>query len=525
MIELPPHLLGLAPSFCAESPAVPSQSTAEVTQQGWSYVPPDPAPEGSAHDAYLPVVREWLGGIKAQFDRFRMDKPICTVEMDRRATHGFLPADWHYPGLDHLTGCSDGHLVFWGDFPVLRVEINSGIARRDSCIRLMKYMFVTAFGVFLRTAARSEAATRPLVFHSLYIDPKVQILFANSIKLVDESAHESSVEFSMTPLWHRKKASTQSRASGIFIVIFGSFSLLVTTKILPALARIADTNFGETPLDPPERLGLLPDGLLFNVDELALADGNFNADERATADGNFKVDELATGDGKHRKPKWLHVPLHPARARLGATEARAVGARSLFYRTDDRYYAKLMPSDAFDRASRFLPRVLVLHKWNLFDAEFVLVRMPNYGTSLWKARPPPENLRATALAVVRCVLELATAGLAHNDVRLPNLVVTGHRLPLSCRGISCLDQPAQIKTCARLALHQTAVCVLILAGVSAFPLVSDGYQFTEEYFQKHPPAPQVADIVRALVPRGYNQLPPDAALKKLRQVAGLPLTG
>ncbi|KAJ4456139.1 hypothetical protein PAPYR_8742 [Paratrimastix pyriformis] len=389
-----------------------------------------------------------------------------------------------YPGLETSPkGQSDGQLVFWDVFPVMHAGVNSGKTRRASVIRLAKYVFVTAFGVFLRTATRPEVIAEPLVFHSLYIDPEVQILFAHEIRL-RRGAKESTVEFTMHPLWH---CNTQVDAPKRIHVP----NKFVTEKILPALARLARTRFDKTrPVAEPAP-----------TTATQSRPGEAEMGPRCTT-------AAAAGDRQRR---------------LGLHGVALFAARSLFRSLDETLFAKLMPVDAYERASPFLQDFQKLHKWNLFDATpFVLVQTPNYGKSLWSERPcPVEKLRPTALAVVRCVRQLADADLAHNDVRLPNLVKCSdggvklidfdrctrlaRPLPPSCQAALCLELPG-VTQCAPLALHQTTVCILLLAGTRLFPRPRDAYLFTEKYFRRHPPHPAIADIVHALVPPGYEML-------------------
>ncbi|KAJ4458166.1 hypothetical protein PAPYR_6123 [Paratrimastix pyriformis] len=113
-------------------------------------------PTPNDHTASVKHLHAWLD---RNFSQFCPSQPVFT--------DAAFPAKWSYPGIHLKTGLSDAQLTVSG-IAVFHSEVNSNKARLESLSQLLRYMYLSALGLFLRDFTGTLCA--------FYADPQVQLV-------------------------------------------------------------------------------------------------------------------------------------------------------------------------------------------------------------------------------------------------------------------------------------------------------------------------------------------------------------
>ncbi|KAJ4455075.1 hypothetical protein PAPYR_10053 [Paratrimastix pyriformis] len=302
---------------------------------------------------------------------------------------------------------SDLQVCYRQAFPVFHGMINRGTNRLASLRQALRYVFVSAFGIFVRTAQ-----TPRLYF--LYIDHELVLLGSAAIMIL--AGHQLSFE---------------ARREWATLPVINPSVLAPLAAQLTALLRGAvKTLFADAPL-----IRQVEDSLR---EAATILTSQIGEDGRPTeiqaCDTGILPDSLLLPDFPRDGGKWERMPAGrpvdgPTAARnlyhrvgptSSSTAAAAAPAAGAAPSPPPLEYIKLIPTYTWSY-QKSLPGVTRLQQWAVFDLLYSLVGYPDYGKTLHDAPPSAELILPTAHRILVLVIELATDYLCHNDLRLPNV--------------------------------------------------------------------------------------------------------
>ncbi|KAJ4454418.1 hypothetical protein PAPYR_10868 [Paratrimastix pyriformis] len=351
-----------------------------------------------------------------------------------------LPFKWVFPSLStgEFGGASDLQLVI-DKRPLFNLEVNHHMHRKESIVQYLKYSFLSALGLFIAHPTMSAPC------YGIYIDHKCAFVSSHQIvamkgpdaselrfevKMIDhafvspEQAKEAAKAEKIASKAEKTASKAKAEAKGTVLKKCEERAMAVRTATAVALVgRLLAGGTRQTicgslrtlaargfdPVPDGALVGILPDHLLLQLQPKTEP---------------VRWERLAPGRSASGHVSARNLYVIPAERPPGAT-AGAAGAAGA---PTPLAYLKLMPRLAYNRYRRYMLTVgkddpAVLHVWMIFDNFWTFVRMPTLGESLATAPPRDATTQlAVARALVGQVIRLVELGVAHNDLRLANVV-------------------------------------------------------------------------------------------------------